>query len=139
MELRQPSGTDINLIDGGNVTARLIQATDEIPGVHVQGSFARQVDKSKWQITASSIQSGEGEVHHAIDNNPRTFWHSKWQGGVDKPPHILEVDFGEAMELAGITILPRQDSPNGRVLRYELSLSDDGKTWKEDDERPDEE
>jgi len=39
------------------------------------------------------------------------------------------VDFGKALTLVGIKYLSRQDSANGRIKRYELLLSMDGKKW----------
>ncbi|GAA4458012.1 glycoside hydrolase family 2 TIM barrel-domain containing protein [Novipirellula rosea] len=128
---QQSSIEDINLIQGGKVIASVDAAEDEIPGVQIKRVFAKKVDKSKWTATASSIQSGEGEVNHSIDNNPDTFWHTKWQGGVDPPPHTLKIDFGSPQQIAGISVLPRQDSANGRIIRYELSASEDGVQWQQ--------
>jgi len=128
---KRDANETINLVDGGEVIANVSSGENEIPGVQVKRRFARQVDKSKWLATASSVQSGEGEVQHAIDNDSKTFWHTKWQGGVDPPPHTLEVDFGSTQSIVGISVLPRQDSANGRIIGYELSISNNGSTWNQ--------
>ena len=38
-----------------------------------------ELDRSKWKIvSADSFEPGEGLPEHAIDNDPNTFWHSRW-------------------------------------------------------------
>jgi hypothetical protein len=64
----------------------------------------------------------------AIDGNPSTIWHTNWEPMV-KPPHELILDLKERVRLRGVTYLPRQDMTNGRIARYEVYLSADGKEW----------
>jgi beta-galactosidase len=41
----------------------------------------RNLDKSAWKIVrADSVEPGEGEALHAIDNDPETFWHTNYAG-----------------------------------------------------------
>lgn len=99
-----------------------------VTGVFVFDPF---VDRSKWKVEASSFQRGEGEAEHLIDGNPATFWHSRYSPALSAAPHFVVVDLGEAQNLAGIALLPRQDMPNGRVKNYEVYLSADATTWGE--------
>ena len=85
--------------------------------------------KLVWKATASSFEAGEGDPMHAIDNDPTTFWHSKWSNPAAKPPHILTLDLGKEQTFGGVVLTPRGDSANGRIREYEIDASDDGRTW----------
>ena len=89
--------------------------------------------KLGWKATASSYEAGEGDAAHAIDNDPTTFWHSKWSDPAAKPPHTLTIDLGKGQTFGGVAFTPRGDSGNGRIREYEMYASDDGKTWGEAD------
>ena len=66
---------------------------------------------------------------NVLDGDPATFWHTRWQPQSDPPPHALVIDLGREIPLRGITYLPRQDNPNGRVAQYRFSISNDGANW----------
>ena len=74
-------------------------------------------------------EPGEGEPSHLIDGDPSTYWHTQWRGGAPRHPHEIVIDFGKILNLAAVTYLPRQEIGNGRIGRYELYLSRDGKNW----------
>ncbi len=90
------------------------------------------IAKAKWEIHAVSSQnpgSGEG-AEKAIDGDPATLWHSKWSGGEDPMPHMIAIDFGEALDLKGLTYLPRAGGVKGGTLdQFRVELSRDGKKW----------
>jgi len=68
----------------------------------------------------------------AMDGNPMTSWHSKWAGGRDPFPHEIVIDLGRAATCQGLDYLPRQDrAQNGRIKRYAVHVSVDGKAWGE--------
>ena len=91
------------------------------------------VDKNKWKVVyKDSEHIGEGEAVQIIDDNPDTFWHTKWtkdNKNEPKHPHEIQIDMGEELKLSAVTCLPRQDGSNGRIAKYELYLSKDGKDW----------
>ncbi|MES2657950.1 MAG: glycoside hydrolase family 2 TIM barrel-domain containing protein [Verrucomicrobiota bacterium] len=93
-----------------------------------QLDFPAYIDRKLWKITASSFQPGEGNPEHAIDGSISTFWHSQYQPKVPGP-HFIVIDFGRTTTIKAITHLAREDGSNGRVNRYEIYLSADGKTW----------
>jgi len=86
--------------------------------------------RAKWKVTASSFEPGEGEPGNAIDGQNGTFWHSRWSKDVPEHPHWLAVDFGKTLNVAAVTVVPRQGSnSNGRVKDFEIYVSSDGKQW----------
>jgi beta-galactosidase len=100
---------------------RSVTATFRVP-VRKETAVAR--------VTASSFEPGEGEPENAIDGDPSTYWHSRWNPKAD-PPHTLTLELREPQEVSRVKVVPRQDMANGRVREYELFLSEDGQTWGE--------
>lgn len=86
--------------------------------------------RDEWSIfKASSEQAGEGEADRLIDGKPETFWHTQYGLFLAKHPHEVSVDLGKVQMLAGMTVLPRQDSRNGRIKGYTVQVSTDGTNW----------
>jgi len=101
-----------------------------ISGAVFEESFPRLVDRTNWKVVfADSEHPGEGEAVNAIDGDPDTYWHTKWGPGAAKHPHEIRIDLGDTLELEGFTYLPRQNSRNGRIARYEVHVGLDKKTW----------
>jgi hypothetical protein len=81
-------------------------------------------------IEADSEDSANGNVAaHAIDGDPDTIWHTRWQPGNDPMPHHLTLDLGREVTLNGITCLPRQNGANGRIADCEIYCSSDPASW----------
>jgi len=80
-------------------------------------------------VRVDSFERGnEGE--NAIDNNPKTFWHTAWANEKPAHPHEIQLDLGKQVELKGITYLPRQDGKqNGWISDYAVYVSDTLGTW----------
>lgn len=79
-------------------------------------------------VVANSAQRGY-EAQLAIDGNAGTIWHTAWEPTRATHPHELVVDLGQPFALAGLTYLPRQDMSNGRIAKYAVYMSTDGKDW----------
>ena len=60
------------------------------------------------------------EATLAIDGDPDTCWHTKWEPAPAPMPHELVIDLGQEVTLTGITYLPRQDMANGRIAECEV-------------------
>ncbi len=74
-------------------------------------------------IHADSEEPGN-EAALAVDGDPLSFWHSRWEPTATPMPHQLEIDFPNDVTLMGITYLPRQDMANGRIADYEVYAGD---------------
>ena len=127
----QKSGAPLVLKAAGKVEA---WASAPKAGMMASAISSREfpfvLPRDTWKIVrADSEQKDEGEAVRAIDGKPDTYWHTQWQGGEPRPPHEIVVDLGMKAELAGITVLPRQEQENGRIGEYEVYTSLDGNGW----------
>lgn len=84
---------------------------------------------AKIKVSASSYQPEEGESINAVDGDPNTYWHTRWDPSSPRPPHYLTLDLLSAKKVSGLKLTPRQDMENGRVKEYEIYTSADGKEW----------
>lgn len=75
----------------------------------------------------SSVHPGH-EAANMLDGNPVTFWHTRFKPDLAPKPHFVVLQVPAGKPIAGLAYTPRS-KPNGRVLAYEVSVSDDGKTW----------
>jgi beta-galactosidase len=84
------------------------------------------ISRKGWKIlyVDSEENLAEGDqAEKAMDGDPDSFWHTVWSAPHTSHPHTLVMDLGAEHELAGVRLLPRQDSPNGRIKDYRLYLS----------------
>lgn len=65
----------------------------------------------------------------AVDGDVNTFWHTDWTIGGEHLPARFVLDLGKEMVVRGIRYTPRQDMNRGRIERYRIELSNDGKIW----------
>jgi hypothetical protein len=71
------------------------------------------------------------EGRNAVDGNPRSIWHTAWEGNAPNYPHEMVIELEERVSVKGFKYLPRQDMANGWISKYELYLSDDAANWGE--------
>ena len=111
------------------------RSKDGAQSLPVQATYEKfyaliDLDKKNWKIVSfDSQQEGEGYAAHAIDADPKTYWHTNYTSTKEPMPHEIQIDFGKVHNLVGWKYLGRQDSINGRIKEYELSASSDGKQW----------
>ncbi|WP_436493303.1 discoidin domain-containing protein [Actinokineospora sp. HUAS TT18] len=86
------------------------------------------LNRDGWTATASDFEAaGEnGSPANVLDGATGTIWHSKWTAPAAPLPHWITLDMQEPRAVAGIAVMPRGDSGNGRVGRYEIAVSTDG-------------
>lgn len=72
---------------------------------------------------SEELAGDEGSATNIVDGRPDTFWHTQWQDGAPKHPHYLVIDLGHEEAVSGVRMLPRQDSPNGRMKSIRVYVS----------------
>jgi hypothetical protein len=78
-------------------------------------------------VSASNHQPSYGP-DLVMDQDPSSLWHTAWEP-MAPYPHSLILDLKQEVSLRALTCLPRQDMDNGRIARYEIYVSSDGKAW----------
>lgn len=121
------------LATGGIVIVRAFPLTPGTDIAAAGGGITRTEfgpAKAQWKIMACDSQQDGGEAHRAIDEDPKTMWHTRDRDGTDPVPHYITVDLGESMPVAGFTYTPRQDRwDNGVIMRARFEVSEDGTNW----------
>lgn len=85
------------------------------------------------RLTPKMSASTEHENFWAInaaDNNPDTYWHSNWNPPEPELPHSLVIELKQPLTATGFIHTPRKDCDHGRIARYRIHASEDGKHWK---------
>lgn len=90
-------------------------------------------DSTLARLTPKMSASTEHENFWAInaaDNNPDTYWHSNWNPPEPELPHSLVIELKQPLTATGFIHTPRKDCDHGRIARYRIHASEDGKNWK---------
>lgn len=103
---------------------------------HIEKDPFPPYSRANWSVVGFNSQEATGEgpnngrVIFMFDNNPATFWHSKWQGGTDPLPYWFTIDMNASNVVHGISLLPRQGvGSEGRPQSVKVEVSNDGTTW----------
>lgn len=66
----------------------------------------------------------------AADGDINTYWRTVHnQFYLASYPHEIQISLAKVKKIKGIKYTPRQDSMEGRIAKYEIYLSKDGKEW----------
>lgn len=79
-----------------------------------------------WKIVrfSSEARGNSRLAQHAIDQDPRTHWHTQFQPEPKEHPHELVIDLGRPHAIRGFRYLARQDGGwNGAIAKCEFSVS----------------
>lgn len=91
------------------------------------------VPTSQWKVLRVSSQETQGEnapASKAFDGDPKTIWHTQWQGNQAPYPHELVIDMGSKVEASGFRLLSRQSgTQNGKPNHIQVFLSNDPASW----------
>ena len=81
------------------------------------------------RVLETDSEDSRNLAANAIDGDPDTIWHTRWEPTRDPLPHYVVIDMGREVTVKGVTYLPRQDAPTGRIAEGEIYCSQDPKTW----------
>lgn len=104
--------------------------TTEIPLDGNIPAFSRESTLAR--LTPKMSASTEHENFWAInaaDNNPDTYWHSNWNPPEPALPHSLVIELKQPLTVGGFLYTPRKDCDHGRIARYRIHASSDGRSW----------
>ncbi|QGH68632.1 family 20 glycosylhydrolase [Pseudactinotalea sp. HY158] len=110
-------------------------ASDSIVVTDGRLALPNPIPQTQYSIADVSSQetagepAGSGVATAAIDGDPATYWHTKWQGGADPLPHHITLDLGGVYDVEALEYTPRQSNTNGLIDDYTISVSMDGETW----------
>ena len=85
-----------------------------------------EIPRTNWKIAFSDseeIGGDDGSAVNVFDLQFTSVWHTEWESRSPKPPHQIVIDLGKNYEIGSVKVLPRQDSPNGRIKDYKIYLS----------------
>lgn len=88
---------------------------------------SNSVPQSQMTATAASQETaGENNAASlAVDGNPQTFWHTKWDKSGVLPQSII-LNLGGTHQINRLAYLPRQSGSNGNITSYNVYVSEDG-------------
>jgi len=82
-------------------------------------------------LSVSSFQQGM-EKEKMQDGSNRTFWHTRFNPTLAKPPHYVILENPQGNQIDGLLYATWSGgNGNGQVQGYAIHLSDDGKSWDE--------
>lgn len=89
-----------------------------------------KLPQSQMTATATSEETtGENNAaSNAIDGNPQTIWHTKWNKS-DVLPQSITLNLGGTYNISQISVLPRPSGSNGIITGYNVYASTDGATF----------
>jgi PKD repeat protein len=91
------------------------------------------IAQDEWSVLyvdSEETVAENGVAENVFDSNTATIWHTNYTGSSPSHPHEIQLDLGGAFEVDTLRYYPRQDgSNNGRITRYKVYVSADGKNW----------
>jgi hypothetical protein len=81
-------------------------------------------------VDSEETESENAAGRNVLDNDPTTYWHTKWFRQGPAHPHHIILDLWSVRTVYGIRYLPRQDGPlNGTIVGYQVYISLTPDTW----------
>lgn len=85
------------------------------------------MDRSNWTISYFSSQENDGLAAWILDDDPKTFWHSRWKQNATSYPHTLVIDIGQEELVNGFSFLQRDGMR--KIKDLEILISTDNENW----------
>lgn len=99
--------------------------------IHEVRSESTRLEQIGGNVTVSSFQLGM-EMEKMLDRSSKTFWHTRFTPDVANPPHYVVIENPNRYPIAGLSYSTwTGGNGNGQVKAYEVSVSDDAKSWSD--------
>ena len=87
------------------------------------------ISRDGWKLVRISSETISKVAKNAIDGDPRTHWHTRFDQDMAKHPHELVIDMGAVREVTGFVYMARQDGGwNGSFAKCEFFVGDSADT-----------
>jgi beta-galactosidase len=102
------------------------QKGDEFANAAEIGAFGengKAMPRDKWAIAYADSEeniSEDGNADNVLDGDPETLWHTQYDGGQPKYPHMIVIDLGETKSVTGLRYTPRPSDSPGRIKGYKV-------------------
>ena len=116
-----------DLSHGGTIKAYATEK-GKLKGLISEMDF--DMNKSSWKVLDVSSEHNGFSASRIFDGDEATFWHTNWEDQSQAMPHFVTINMGMSATYKALKYTPRQDMPNGRIVLYDLEISEDGNNWK---------
>ena len=122
---------DLSGNKGGNIKITGSGILDADPPIIAEGEkiVAGEISKAGWTVSATS-EFVKNPAKYLIDNDTKTFWHSKYDEidgkakNIEPAPYTLDFTLPEVTDISGFALLSRKDSNSGDLKSYDILVSD---------------
>ncbi|WP_417152899.1 beta-galactosidase [Rikenella microfusus] len=83
----------------------------------------KPLKKDAWKVVyvdTEETKGNEGYAEHLFDGDPKTYWHSQWQGKRKAFPHRVIIDLGEISTVGSVRLRQRDPKMAGNVKDFVL-------------------
>ena len=110
------------------------QGWTSIAELHAVGNDGHNLPRDDWKVlkvdSYEKLSRYDTRPETVFDNDPVSWWHTPWIGGIKRHPHEIQIDLGSEQSIKGIRYLPAVIiNNNGMIKDYELYVSDDASHW----------
>jgi alpha-L-fucosidase len=84
--------------------------------------------KKDWKLISADSEKKRHKAWNAFDAYENTYWQSYPKNG---NRHYIAIDLGKVYELKGFSYTPQKEHAGGMIEKGMISISSDGKNWKE--------
>jgi beta-galactosidase len=83
----------------------------------------KPLPRDKWAVVyadSEELIAEDGSADNVLDGDPQTLWHTQYDGGQPKYPHLIVIDLGESKTVAALRYTPRPTDSPGRIKAYRV-------------------
>lgn len=87
-----------------------------------------KIPLSAGMLSTNAQEPSEGPIAGLVDNNPNTYFHTRWSTGYGSVPHDIKVQLAEPITKL-VFAYQNRNNANGKPQEIKVSVSNDGATW----------